>query len=368
MNRVITTNKVLKALGARLARNIYVWVIQLYLVLEINKANEQAHHHGIIYTRWYWWVIAIGMLLQMILVYVNNLLLIPALLARKKRVQYFVAVLALATTISIIYTIGLKVAKTHIDVDKLQQMGMVTGPISTDWSFRTVLDEMQTYLTGNAMWLFVFTMAWYMNDYARQRRLAEQALRQRTETELAFLKSQLNPHFLFNTLNNVYALTLKQAAEAPDSILKLSTILRYLLYESNSETVSFEKEKEIMLAYIDLELLRIKERDRLKFVITADRDYRIPPLLWLPLLENVFKHGTKIISKEIFVNYIFAINDNKLRISASNHYKQNGKEIGPGIGLTNLGKRLALLYPHKHTLTTAYKDHTFTTEVNIELA
>ena len=362
--------KILLALGSRVARNIYLWAILLWFTHETNLGNERGYHHGIIRSSWYWWVILSGLVLQMVLVYVNNLLLIPRLLVRKKRWLYIISVCSLILVVSIIYTVGLKIANQHIDISHVQQLGMVSGPVTNKWTFLAIADELQTYVVGNMLWVLVLSMAWYMNDYARQRRIAEQALSRQTATELSFLKSQLNPHFLFNTLNNVYALALKQAADAPDAILRLSSILRYLLYESNTPLVSFEKEQEIMLAYIDLELLRIKDRQHMNFSITADRAYLIPPLLWLPILENVFKHGTRIINGEIFAGYHFHIVNEVLSIKASNYYRPVPEEgcAETGIGLANLRKRLELLYPGRYTFTTSRKDNTFTIEVIVKLA
>ena len=369
MNRAIFFRKLSAALGSRLARNIYLWVIVFYLSHQMNVENERAYHYGLIRSSWYWPVFLIGAALQMIMVYANNLILIPRLLVRKRIFAYLVSALLLVTCISLVYTIGLKKAKVHMNVDDMQQPGMVAGPITTEWTAAALIAEGQTYIVGNLLWVFVFTMAWFMNDYARQRRIAEQAVRQQVETELSFLKSQLNPHFLFNTLNNVYALALKRAEETPESVLKLSSILRYLLYESNSALVPFEKEKEVMLAYADLELLRLKDRNRLHFSITADRNYDIPPLLWLPVMENIFKHGTRIISKEVFADYQYDITEGVLKIKASNYCRHEvaGDETKKGIGLSNLQKRLKLLYPGKHSLHTAYADHTFTTELTIRL-
>lgn len=361
--------KISTALGSRLARNIYLWIFLLYMVLELNINNEAAHRYGIIQSAWYPWIIIIGILLQMILLYGNNLWLVPRFLARKRYFTYFISAAVLLISVSVIYTVGLKTAKAYVDVDKLQQMGFVSSPVTTDWSFSGIYSEMTTYLFGNFFWMFIFTMAWYMNDYSRQRKLAEEARRQQTETELSFLKSQLNPHFLFNTLNNLYALTLKHSDDAPDAILKLSSILRYLLYESDAVQVSFEKEKEMMQAYIDLELLRLKDKDRLSFTISADHACSVAPLLWLPVLENIFKHGTRIIGRDNFVTYQYVITGNRLMISSVNNYKP-GASSGKtqGIGLENLKKRLHLLFPGKHQIVSMPRGNEYITEVTIELS
>lgn len=361
--------KVLKWLGSRLARNIYLWAIMLYFVLDLNSNNEAYYHHGITTSSWYAPVMIVSTLLQMTLLYVNNLVLVPKLLARKKYLPYFLLAFLLLATVSVTYTIGLKVAKAHVNVDHLQQIGFVSSPVTTDWSAKSLRAETETYLFGNAMWIFIFTMAWFMNDYARQRKLAEDARREQIDTQLTLLKNQLNPHFLFNTLNNLYALTLKKADEAPDAILKLSAIMRYMLYESDTPFVPLEKEKEIMQAYIDLELLRLRNRENLAFHIHADGAGSIPPLLWLPVLENVFKHGTRIISEDNFVEYYFTIEGERLHILSRNSTKETpGPASANGIGLQNLQKRLALLFPSKHTLQSYRDHHQYITDINIDLS
>jgi two-component system LytT family sensor kinase len=221
------------------------------------------------------------------------------------------------------------------------------------------------------IWVCIFTMAWYLRDYSRQTRLVEETRKKQIETELSFLKNQINPHFLFNTLNNLYSLALKKADTAPDAILQLSAILRYLLYESDSKEVSFEKEKEIMNAYIGLELLRLTDKENLHFSISADNNYNIPPLLWLPVLENVFKHGTRYISVNRYIGYKFTIENNKLTMHSKNEFKlTNGVESeqkSQGIGLDNLRKRLELLFKDKYTIHTKVEGSYYIADIIISL-
>ena len=209
-----------------------------------------------------------------------------------------------------------------------------------------------------------------MHDHARQRQAALLAQQRQLQTELDFLKAQINPHFLFNTLNNLYALALKKSAQSPDAILKLSAILRYLLYDSNTSTVSFDKEKEIMEAYIDIELLRLDSSELVAISIEADQPYQIPPLLWLPILENVFKHGTRTMAEGNAVSFRFEILQNTLTIYAQNKEKlvSNVQPEQGGIGLSNLGKRLELLYPGKHTLAISRENNDYISQLTIALA
>jgi hypothetical protein len=365
MNASAVLTKAGNLLRNRVLRNVVLWIGLILLAHGMNVGNGYAD----LRSPWYWWVIWTGFVLQLILVFVNNLVLIPQLLVRKKRLTYVLWLVLHVGIISICYTIGLKVAAAHIKINNLQQVGMITSPISTSWSAKTMLEESWSYFVGNLLWVFVFSMAWYMNDYARQRRAAEKAKQEQNETELAFLHSQLAPHFLFNTLNNIYALTLKESSAAPDAMLKLSAILRSLLYEAGNALVPFEKEASIIHAYTDLELLRLKDVGRMQFNVHADGAYMLPPLLWLPVLENIFKHGTRIISEELFVDFSFTIKEGILTICGRNYLKEAQASTGAekGIGLQNLQRRLNLLYPDSHTFKAYSKDHIFTTEVTVKL-
>jgi LytS/YehU family sensor histidine kinase len=221
-------------------------------------------------------------------------------------------------------------------------------------------------------------MAWFMNTYVRHEKKVEQAQKKQVESELNFLKSQINPHFLFNNLNNLYALSIKNSDKTSDAILQISSLLRYMLYEANVQYTPFYKEKEVIEAYINLELLRFSEVKDFSFNIHADKAYNIPPLLWLPVLENVFKHGTRIIADEYYVKYDFIIENNKIKIYSKNYYKSNNlnhdtpalndhKQSG-GIGFTNLRKRLELLYPKKHSIRTTQDDQFYIVDILINLA
>ncbi len=216
----------------------------------------------------------------------------------------------------------------------------------------------------------VFAMSWYFTEYQRQQKLMEQTRKEHLEMELTFLKNQINPHFLFNSLNNLYALTVKKSDDAPEVVSRISTILRYLLYESDTRVVRFEKEKEIMQAYINLELIRMTNTANLNFTISADKDYAIPPLLWLPVLENVFKHGTRFISPGYSIDFNFVIENNVLRINSANNFNAGTDEQAKqteGIGLRNLAQRLDLLYKGNYSMASAQENDRYTISIIINL-
>lgn len=183
------------------------------------------------------------------------------------------------------------------------------------------------------------------------------------KSELAVLKAQINPHFLFNSLNNLYALSLRQAAETPDVILRISEMMRYLLYETNAEMVPLEKEIEMIRTYVAMHELRSKSGEGIQFETSGNlQAVMIQPLLLLPLVENVFKHG----SLPMAITVSFA--GNVLRIYTENRLRAVGPELSGGVGIANLRRRLALLYPRAHELALQQTGDSFTADLTIQLS
>jgi len=193
------------------------------------------------------------------------------------------------------------------------------------------------------------------------------------EAELNLLKGQLHPHFLFNTLNNLYALTLTQSPRSPAVVIGLSEILRYMLYEANTETVSLKRDVEILESYIALEKIRYEERLDLNFSINGvSEDQRIVPLLILPLVENAFKHGTSEKIGQAWINIDLNVKNNLLKFKIANSKaepetaKQKNSDHS-SIGLANVVKRLGILYPSSHQLRILEEDEVFAVILEINL-
>lgn len=175
------------------------------------------------------------------------------------------------------------------------------------------------------------------------------------ETELNMLKNQINPHFLFNTLNNLYALSLKKSDYAPELILKLSDMLRYMLYECNEERVYLEKEIQYIRNYLDLEKIRLSQNADIKIEIVGNiASVKVAPLLFIPFIENSFKHGLKTSTNNAYIYIQFEVTD-EIKFSITNSKSQPIPGFKPiqsvgGIGLTNVQKRLELIYPNRYDL------------------
>ncbi|MEP7129409.1 MAG: histidine kinase, partial [Chitinophagales bacterium] len=186
--------------------------------------------------------------------------------------------------------------------------------------------------------------------------------------ELNALKAQINPHFLFNTLNNIYSLALRKSDKTADMVLRLSDMMRYVLYECNSGAVELEREVEFVTNYIELEKIRHGNHVSISYVQTGDvGDRSIEPLLLIPIVENSFKHGINAQMENGFVEIHLDVLNNSLKLSVENSIPKNGsagKERG-GIGLENVRKRLDLIYPDHHTL--VIESHSDRYKVNLQL-
>jgi LytS/YehU family sensor histidine kinase len=207
---------------------------------------------------------------------------------------------------------------------------------------------------------------WYERE-----RLTQDLERINMETELKYLKSQINPHFLFNSLNSLYALTLKKSDLAPDLVLKLSDILRYVLYEGASKWVDLEKEINYIQSYLDLEKIRHGKRLDVQFHVKGDAFGRkVAPMLFLTFLENSFKHGISRKAENSYLNVDLEIGQEKIVFSICNSKPKSKSnhinEFSGGIGLENVKKRLKILYPDKYQLLIRDEEEAYC--VQLELA
>lgn len=193
-------------------------------------------------------------------------------------------------------------------------------------------------------------------EYLNQRLDTLRLQRENIQLEFNFLKAQVNPHFLFNTLNNIYALILKDKKnESAETVARLSTFMRYTLYESDSHSNNVVKEIDLLKAYISLEQIRLNDIV-VNFVTTIDKeDHNLPPLLFMPVVENAFKYCTRNRQNEAYLFIRFDIENSKLAFRISNTYDEekraqsSPRSRGGGIGLDNLRKRLKYYYPENNS-------------------
>jgi len=210
-----------------------------------------------------------------------------------------------------------------------------------------------------------------IRDWYKKDRLAAALQVEKRDAELQFLRAQIHPHFLFNTLNNLYGLALQKSPHTPDGILRLSGLLDFILYECNAERIPLEKEIKLIGDYIELERLRFGSRLHLEFVHDNPPDsILIAPLLLLPFVENAFKHGASATNEPVAIRIRLQVPHNRLffQVENSKPGKQIARENGSkGIGLRNVETRLHLLYPGRYHLEKINGDDLFVAALTIDL-
>ncbi len=288
------------------------------------------------------------------MVYITNYMLIPALLYKKRYVLFVISFISLITISSLL---------------KMNILGHLTNnpnllSFSGNWKARVydnVIPHFFLVLAGAA-----FKLMFDFND--AQKKIAEMA-RQKAEAELSFLKSQINPHFLFNSLNTIYFLIEKENKEARETLHRFSEMLRYQLYEANGNNIPVEKEIEFLKDYVHLQKLRKEDTCQVHFSYPHDLNgERIEPLLLLSFVENAFKHVSHKQSGNNYINIQLQKKDGQLIFDVQNS-KDNaaGTEVSGGIGLQNVTRRLALLYPGRYDLKIENMENYYSVRLKLKL-
>lgn len=219
--------------------------------------------------------------------------------------------------------------------------------------------------------LIMQTLVLFKESFEK-RSVVEKLEREKISAELNFLKSQIHPHFLFNTLNNLYVLTLKKSDRAPETVLKLSEILDYMIYQCNDNEINIEKEIQLIENYVELEQLRYGEKLDLDLQVEIDKQQtKITPLLLISIIENAFKHGVSGSISKAKVTIEIKVKNHKLYCKVFNtkpEFEQNDEtNFKQGIGLKNTKKQLALIYPKRNKLLLEQDKNTYTVTLTINL-
>ncbi len=225
--------------------------------------------------------------------------------------------------------------------------------------------------------VFFYGITRHIYNYIKLKQAAQKLLIEKQQAELNYLKSQTNPHFLFNTLNNIYSLARDKSDLAPESILRLSKILRFMLYETGGAYIAIEQELKIINDYIELEKLRYDDSLRVNFSHDIeDMKQALPPLLLIPLVENAFKHGVSETRNQPFVEIHLSVIERQLTFMIKNSSEKVSSEgsqayglsgVKENIGLSNLRRQLELLYK-EYDLSVQQGESVFTTTLKINLA
>jgi hypothetical protein len=231
--------------------------------------------------------------------------------------------------------------------------------------FNTTPDHAQNYRLNLVNFMLlpipVFVALWVYEQWRWLKTLKAA----KAKAELAMLKSQINPHFFFNTLNNLYGLVVEKSEKAPEVVLKLSDMMRYTIYEGKEDLVSLTDEINYLETYIELHKIRYQKKVDIQFIHEVDKEIQVAPLLFIVLLENAFKHGVEPLTEDAYIHLDLKTFDNQILFTIENNYEPNVSHQRAGIGLDNLRKRLVHIYPNRHELKFEKTDATYTAHLNL---
>ena len=283
--------------------------------------------------------------------YANAFIFIPKLFSNKKILSYvlvvIILILIIATTNSVL-------------VDMYHPKPL--RPFGRIFLYRILISLANLALSTSYRLI--------MDNFKREKEQEEKE-KEKIISELSFLRSQISPHFIFNILNSIVSLVRKKSDQAEPVLLELSSLMRYMLYEADSDKVSIETVETYMTSYINLQKLRFGDDVKIEFIVEKNSTDAIfiEPMLFIPLIENAFKHGIGMIENPE-IKITFTVNQDNIKIVVCNKY--NNKTINladrkSGIGLNNLRRRLELLYPEKNKLELYQKDNKFVAKLKIEI-
>jgi len=293
-------------------------------------------------------------LLDVLLAYFNLYVLIPRWLAKGKYFYYALLLIA-----ALLVTAWLNILMKHL----FALSGSPVYNLIDTYSFANIIGAIAERFYP----LAITTAIKVGKDWVQNRRRLQESEKQTLEAELNFLKSQIQPHFFFNTLNNLYSLTLKKSDEAPEVVLKLSELMSYMLYETNGAKVPLEKEINYLENYIDLERLRFGKNLALQFIIEGQTTgIYLPPLILILFIENGFKHGLRNIHNILEIDILLRVENSHLHFMVKNKMAvKPANSTAAGIGLKNVHRRLQLLFGNNYSLIETTQDDTYTAALKI---
>ncbi|NLF42220.1 MAG: histidine kinase [Bacteroidales bacterium] len=326
-------------------KSYMVWLILLlfYFILGVQSSTINALFHALLFTG-----------SQYLVFTINDRYLIPTFYETNKR-RFYNDNFIIITTISLVITSTIYIAH-HFSQD-------YRIPRPQNFFFPFIV---QMILCGIAFW--VSTSKYLLKKEEKTKIEIEELKREKVESELRFLKTQINPHFLFNALNNIYSMAYSGDQTAPEKIAILSDMLRYVLYDCESNSISLDKEIDYISNYIEFQQLKTESKQNIRFDFSrADQSYQVAPMLLVPFVENAFKHSSIEKDPEGFVDIELYHQDNMLVFIVRNSIPQgvlslikSGRE--KGIGIENVRHRLNLIYNKKYFLliTKNEKEHCIT--------
>ena len=323
--------------------HIFIWVLLCSVILFLVYLEGQEITLKICYR------IAFGAMIF----YANYSLLVPYLLLEKKKILYLLS-------ISVFLIVSYLIISNVFTFDFFKNRNLSEKRPSKYIAIAIIFFNGVTIIIGTIIRLYE---QWIENDKIKTRIEV-----QKNKTELESLKNQLNPHFLFNSLNSIYSLSTKKSDDAPEAVIMLSELMRYMLYKANDNKVLLKDELQYIDNYIKLQHIRIAKNKNVKINIRGViSTQKISPLLFISYIENAFKYGTDF-NGNTEVKIDISVKGDELQFKCVNIIGNRSKdEESSGIGIQNTKNRLVLLYPNKHWLTIEEKDNKFMLDLKLKL-
>ncbi len=327
------------------------------------------------------WLYYINTIISGIIFYINYLILVPKFFFRSPKYRYYLSVIIMLALMYFISDRSNELVFRYVagpdrteDARNMRDVGNQAGPPKPDAFFgRPPFREIHLFnYAGTALFLIFFSLGMrVLERHSLTEKLQKELEKEKLNSELAFLKNQISPHFFFNTLNNIYSLISINAEDSQKAVLRLSKLMRYLLYDSEHGNTLLSNEIDFMNNYIDLMKLRMSNKISLKISFPENYDdINIPPLIFIPFIENAFKHGISYREKS-FIDISMTTTKESILFRCANSIVKNREENESdhsGIGLENVSKRLNLLFPGKHEIKINKSDTAFEVLLQINLA
>lgn len=309
------------------------------------------------------WLYYINIIINGIIFYSNYLLLIPRFFFKSRKHRYYISVILFLiffyfvsdTANGLVFKYIPGRSDTEVIIKKPDNRNIPGPPRPVGFFGRPPFRQMHlmNYAFTSAFLVFFSAGLRVLERHSQTEKFQKELEKEKLNSELAFLKNQISPHFFFNTLNNIYSLISINAEDSQNAVLKLSKLMRYLLYESDHGNTKLSSEIDFMKNFIDLMKLRMSDKINLSVSFPQKyEDINIPPLLFIPFIENAFKHGISY-REPSYINIKMQIDKDSINFSCVNTLQKKNKEYKPGesgIGLDNVRKRLTLLFPDRHKL------------------
>ncbi|MBS1564820.1 MAG: histidine kinase [Bacteroidetes bacterium] len=335
----------------KIITHVLLWVIVFSLPYILYKSNDrpprtltEAEKAGFLYANLISNVFWVGMF------YLNAFVLVPQLLYKRRVFSYILIVLGCFVVFIFMHMGLLRLFNPELQI----------------WWHRGAWANLGPFLLSLAV-----SIAWRMwSDRVKADKLVSQTQQENLKTELSFLRSQISPHFMFNVLNNIVALVRLKSDALEPTVMKLSQLMQYMLYETNEEKVPVKTEAEYLQSYIDLQQQRVGNKVKVSTAIHLSNEWNeIEPMLLIPFVENAFKHGVGMI-EDPQIDIRLLTQSNQLTFSVSNRYNPAANEVRDktsGIGLGNVIRRLNLLYGDDHELKIVKENNWFEVSLTIKL-